>query len=45
MYFYPLRGGVVYAEKPYDYAEIFKRADELMYEDKKQKKKPGEEIR
>lgn len=37
--------GVVYAEKPYDYAEIFKRADELMYEDKKMKKKPGEEIR
>lgn len=37
--------GVVYAEKPYDYAEIFKKADELMYEDKKAKKKPGEEIR
>lgn len=37
--------GVVYAEKPYDYAKIFKEADELMYEDKKSKKKPGEEIR
>lgn len=37
--------GVVYAEKPYDYAEIFKKADELMYIDKKAKKKPGEEIR
>lgn len=37
--------GVVYAKKPYDYAAIFKQADELMYEDKKAKKKPGEEIR
>ena len=26
-------------------AAIFKQADELMYEDKKAKKKPGEEIR
>lgn len=37
--------GVVYAEKPYDYDAIFKQADQLMYEDKKAKKKPGEEIR
>ena len=37
--------GVVYAEKPYNLSEISKQADELMYEDKKRKKKPGEEIR
>lgn len=37
--------GLVYAEKPYDFAAIAKEADELMYEDKKRKKKPGEEIR
>ena len=37
--------GVVYAEKPYDYDALFKQADALMYEDKKAKKKPGEEIR
>lgn len=37
--------GLVYGEKPYDYDAMFKQADELMYEDKKKKKKPGEEIR
>lgn len=37
--------GVVYAEKPYDLPALLKRADELMYEDKKRKKKSGEEIR
>lgn len=37
--------GVVYGEKPFDFAAMAKEADELMYEDKKRKKKPGEEIR
>ncbi len=37
--------GVAYAEKEYDYAELLRQADALMYEDKKAKKKPGEEIR
>lgn len=37
--------GMVYGTKPYDLSEISKKADELMYEDKKKKKKPGEEIR
>lgn len=37
--------GVAYGDKGYDYAELFKQADERMYEDKKSKKKPGEEIR
>ncbi len=37
--------GVVYGEKGYDFSALSKKADELMYEDKKQKKKPGEEIR
>ncbi|MGN0347874.1 MAG: GGDEF domain-containing protein [Lachnospiraceae bacterium] len=37
--------GLVYAQKPYDYEALCKEADALMYEDKKRKKKPGEEIR
>ena len=37
--------GMVWAEAPYNLSEISKEADELMYEDKKRKKKPGEEIR
>ncbi|MBQ8281400.1 MAG: GGDEF domain-containing protein, partial [Lachnospiraceae bacterium] len=37
--------GVVYGEKEYDFQALMKKADELMYEDKKRKKKPGEEIR
>ena len=37
--------GVAYGEKEYDYAALLKLADERMYEDKKAKKKPGEEIR
>lgn len=37
--------GMVYAEKEYDYETLVKKADELMYEDKKNKKKSGEEIR
>ena len=37
--------GVVYGEKGYNFSELMKKADELMYEDKKSKKKPGEEIR
>ncbi len=37
--------GVVYGEKGYNFSELMKKADELMYEDKKAKKKPGEEIR
>lgn len=37
--------GVVYGDKGYDYSKLMKKADELMYEDKKAKKKPGEEIR
>ena len=37
--------GLVHADKPYNLSEISKQADDLMYEDKKKKKKPGEEIR
>ena len=37
--------GVAYSEKEYDYAALLKLADERMYEDKKAKKKPGEENR
>ncbi len=37
--------GLVWGEKGYDYDAMFKEADALMYEDKKSKKKPGEEIR
>ena len=37
--------GVVYGEAGYDFDALMKEADGLMYEDKKAKKKPGEEIR
>ena len=37
--------GVAHGEKDYDIHALLKEADELMYEDKKKKKKPGEEIR
>ena len=37
--------GMVYALKGYDYDELMKQADALMYEDKKAKKAPGDEIR
>ncbi len=37
--------GVAYGEKGYDYSDLLKLADDRMYEDKKAKKKPGEEIR
>lgn len=37
--------GVAYAEKEYDYHSLVRHSDKLMYEDKKSKKKPGEEIR
>lgn len=37
--------GVVHGEGEYDLPALLKQADELMYEDKKAKKKPGEEIR
>ena len=37
--------GTAFAEKPYDIAELMKIADARMYEDKRLKKKPGEEIR
>lgn len=37
--------GVAYGKKEYDISELMKTADALMYEDKKKKKKPGEEIR
>ena len=37
--------GTVYGEKGYDFDELMHRADGLMYEDKKRKKRPGEEIR
>ena len=40
-----IAAGVVYGEKGYDLHELLKEADELMYADKKSKKKPGEEIR
>lgn len=37
--------GMVYGQNGYDYDNMMKEADELMYEDKKAKKAPGEEIR
>ena len=37
--------GTAFAEKPFDFAELMKLADARMYEDKRLKKKPGEEIR
>ena len=40
-----IAAGVVYGDKGYDFAALMKQADERMYEDKKKKKKPGEEIR
>ncbi len=40
-----IAAGIVYGEKGYNFQELMKQADELMYEDKKAKKKPGEEIR
>ncbi len=40
-----IAAGVVYGDKGYDFAALMKEADERMYEDKKKKKKPGEEIR
>lgn len=40
-----IAAGVAYGKEPYDLAALMKKADELMYEDKKKKKKPGEEIR
>ncbi|SEQ11313.1 diguanylate cyclase (GGDEF) domain-containing protein [Lachnospiraceae bacterium RM5] len=37
--------GMAYGKGGYDLEKLFREADELMYEDKKSKKKPGEEIR
>ena len=37
--------GVAFSAKPYDFAGLMKIADARMYEDKRLKKKPGEEIR
>ena len=37
--------GMTYGEGDYDLQTLLSQADELMYEDKKRKKKPGEEIR
>lgn len=37
--------GTAFAAKPYDFGELMKVADARMYEDKRLKKKPGEEIR
>lgn len=37
--------GMTFGEKEYDLSSLLAKADELMYEDKKVKKKPGEEIR
>lgn len=37
--------GMTYGEGKYDLAKLLAQADELMYEDKKAKKKPGETIR
>lgn len=37
--------GMVYAQAEYDLPQLLTKADELMYQDKKSKKKPGEEIR
>ena len=39
-----IASGIAFAKAPYDFAELFKQADELMYEDKKLKK-GGREIR
>ena len=40
-----IAAGVAYGEQGYDLDTLMKEADERMYEDKKLKKKPGEEIR
>ncbi|MDO5127437.1 MAG: GGDEF domain-containing protein [Eubacteriales bacterium] len=40
-----IAAGVVFWEAGYDFDALMKEADALMYEDKKAKKKPGEEIR
>ncbi len=37
--------GTAFGETPYDFSQLMKLADERMYEDKRRKKKPGEEIR
>lgn len=37
--------GMAYGEGEYDLDELLRQADAAMYEDKKKKKKPGEEIR
>ena len=37
--------GIAYGEKDYDFSELMKIADGRMYDDKRRKKKPGEEIR
>lgn len=37
--------GMTYGQGDYDLSKLLAKADELMYEDKKAKKKPGEEIR
>lgn len=37
--------GMTFSEAEYDLSKLLAQADELMYEDKKAKKKPGEEIR
>ena len=37
--------GAAFAPNPYDLSALMKLADERMYEDKRRKKKPGEEIR
>lgn len=40
-----IAAGVVYGEGNYDFTKLLKDADEKMYEDKRAKKKPGEQIR
>lgn len=40
-----IAAGVVYGEKGYDFDVLMKEADARMYEDKKAKKKPDEQIR
>ena len=37
--------GTAFGRKEFDFAALMKTADERMYEDKRNKKKPGEEIR
>lgn len=37
--------GMAYGDKGYDYELLMKEADSAMYQDKKSKKRPGEEIR